>query len=148
MDTTYVMIKPDGVQRGMIGEIISRLEAKGLRLDAIKILTPDNEIAEKHYAVHKEKPFFRSLIGFITSGPVVAMAWSGKNAITVIRNLVGATNPAEAMPGSIRGDLAIDMGRNIIHASDGKDTAEYELNLWFPDGVNSWDMTKMIHLYE
>ena len=148
MDTTYVMIKPDGVQRGMIGEIISRLEAKGLRLDAIKILTPDNEIAEKHYAVHKEKPFFRSLIEFITSGPVVAMAWSGKNAITVIRNLVGATNPAEAMPGSIRGDLAIDMGRNIIHASDGKDTAEYELNLWFPDGVNSWDMTKMIHLYE
>lgn len=148
METTYVMIKPDGVQRSLIGEIIGRLEAKGLRLDALDFRTPDEKMAEQHYGVHSERPFFRKLVDFITSGPVVAMAWTGKNAISIVRTLVGGTNPAEAEPGTIRGDLAIDVGRNVIHASDGPETAEYELRLWFPDGVMTWTPTRADHIYE
>ena len=148
METTYVMIKPDGVQRGLVGEIISRLEAKGLRLDALDFRIPDKGIAEQHYGVHSERPFFGKLVEFITSGPVVAMAWTGKNAIGIVRTLVGGTNPAEASPGTIRGDLAIDVGRNVIHASDGTETAEFELGLWFPSGVVTWTPTRAAHIYE
>lgn len=148
METTYVMIKPDGVQRGLIGEIIGRLEAKGLRLDALDYRIPDKEIAEQHYGVHSERPFFRKLVEFITSGPVVAMAWTGKDAIGIVRTLVGGTNPAEANPGTMRGDLAIDVGRNVIHASDGTETAEFELGLWFPNGVVTWTPTRAAHIYE
>ncbi len=148
METTYVMIKPDGVQRGLVGEVIGRLEAKELRLDALHFRTPSEEMAKQHYGVHSERPFFSKLVNFITSGPVVAMAWTGKDAISVVRTLVGGTNPVEAKPGTIRGDLAIDVGRNVIHASDGPETAEYELGLWFPEGVVTWTQTRTNHIYE
>ena len=142
------MIKPDGVQRRLVGEVISRLEAKGLRLDALDFRIPNENLAGQHYAVHSERPFFAKLIDFITSGPVVAMAWTGKEAISIVRKLVGGTNPAEAELGTIRGDLAIDVGRNVIHASDGPETAEYELALWFPGGIVGWTPTSAEHIYE
>ena len=128
---TFVMVKPDGVERGVIGEVISRLERKGLKIVGMKMLKIGEELAKNHYAEHKEKPFFDSLVAYITSGPVVAMVVEGKEAIRVVRTLVGATNPVDASPGTIRGDFGMDLGRNIIHASDGKETAEYEINLWF-----------------
>uniref|UniRef100_A0A7J2TLX7 Nucleoside diphosphate kinase n=1 Tax=Archaeoglobus fulgidus TaxID=2234 RepID=A0A7J2TLX7_ARCFL len=133
MERTFVMIKPDGVQRGLIGEAISRLEKKGLKIVAIKMLKIPKEMAEKHYEEHRNKPFFNSLISYITSGPVVAMVVEGKNAVKVVRKLVGATNPAEAEPGTIRGDFGLDLGRNIIHASDSLASAEREIRLFFKD---------------
>jgi len=133
VERTFVMIKPDGVQRGLIGEAISRLEKKGLKIVAIKMLKIPKEMAEKHYEEHRNKPFFNSLISYITSGPVVAMVVEGKNAVKVVRKLVGATNPAEAEPGTIRGDFGLDLGRNIIHASDSLASAEREIRLFFKD---------------
>ena len=133
MQTTYIMIKPDGVQRGLVGEIINRFERKGLRMVGLRQLTPSMELAEAHYAVHSERPFYSGLIEFITSGPVVAMAWTGVDAISVARNIFGPTNGRKAAPGTIRGDWAMDIGHNIIHGSDGEDTAAFELGLWFPD---------------
>jgi nucleoside-diphosphate kinase len=127
------MVKPDGVQRGLVGEIISRLERKGLKIVAIKMLKIPMEMAEKHYEEHKNKPFFSSLISYITSGPVVAMVVEGKNAVKVVRKLVGATNPAEAEPGTIRGDFGLDLGRNVVHASDSITSAEREIRLFFKD---------------
>jgi nucleoside-diphosphate kinase len=127
------MVKPDGVQRGLVGEIISRLERKGLKIVAIKMLKIPMEMAEKHYEEHKNKPFFSSLISYITSGPVVAMVVEGKNAVKVVRKLVGATNPAEAEPGTIRGDFGLDLGRNVVHASDSIISAEREIRLFFKD---------------
>ena len=123
MQTTYIMIKPDGVQRGLVGEIITRFENKGLRLVGLRQLIPSTKVAEEHYAIHKDRPFYPGLIKFITSGPVVAMAWTGVEAITVARNIIGPTNGREALPGTIRGDLAMDIGHNIIHGSDGEETA-------------------------
>ncbi|MBI31627.1 MAG: nucleoside-diphosphate kinase, partial [Euryarchaeota archaeon] len=139
METTFVMVKPDGVQRGLVGEIINRFERKGLKLVGLRSLIPSEEIAEEHYAVHKERPFYSGLISFITSGPVVAMAWSGIDAISVARIIIGATNGREAIPGTIRGDFGMDIGFNLIHGSDGEDTASSELELWFPEGTMSWN---------
>ena len=119
MQTTYIMIKPDGVQRGLVGDIITRFENKGLRLVGLRQLIPSTKVAEEHYAIHKDRPFYPGLIKFITSGPVVAMAWTGVEAITVARNIIGPTNGREALPGTIRGDLAMYIGQNIINCSDG-----------------------------
>ena len=137
---TFVMIKPDGVQRGFIGEIISRFEKKGLKLVAMKLVSVSKDLAEKHYGVHKGKPFFEPTVKYITSSPVVAMVLEGFNAIEVVRNMMGKTNPAEATPGSIRGDYGQFIGRNIVHGSDGKDTAEFEINLWFkPEELSDYE---------
>ncbi len=138
-ETTFVMVKPDGVQRGLVGEIINRFERKGLKLVGLRSLIPPEELAEEHYAVHKERPFYNGLIGLITSGPVVAMAWSGIDAISVARIIIGATNGREAIPGTIRGDFGMDIGFNLIHGSDGEETAASELALWFPEGTMPWN---------
>ncbi|NCG00233.1 MAG: nucleoside-diphosphate kinase [Euryarchaeota archaeon] len=148
MDTTYVMVKPDGVQRGLIGEIIGRFERKGLKLVGLKSVVPSRETAETHYAVHAERPFYPGLINFVTSGPVVCMAWSGKDAISVARTLIGATDGREAAPGTIRGDFGMDMGYNMIHGSDAAETAEFELGLWFPEGLMDWEQTITSWVYE
>jgi len=142
------MIKPDGVQRGLVGEIISRFERKGLRLVGLKSIVPSKEIVETHYAVHKERPFYNGLIDFVTSGPVVAMAWKGIDAISVSRNIIGTTNGREADMGTIRGDYGMDVGYNLIHGSDGEDTAEFELDLWFPEGLNEWTPVRETWVYE
>ena len=148
METTFVMVKPDGVQRGLVGEIINRFERKGLKLVGLRSLIPSQEIAEEHYAVHKERPFYNGLISFITSGPVVAMAWSGIDAISVARIIIGATNGREALPGTIRGDFGMDIGFNLIHGSDGEETASSELALWFPEGTMSWNRDIDAWVYE
>jgi len=148
MQTTFVMVKPDGVQRGLVGEIIGRFEQKGLRLVGLRQLTPSLELAEAHYEVHSERPFYPGLIRFITSGPVVAMAWTGVDAISVARNIIGPTDGRKAVPGTIRGDYAMDIGHNIIHGSDAEETAEFELGLWFPDGVEDWTRLDESWVYE
>tara|TARA_Y100001933_G_C18548937_1_gene376490 strand:- start:11 stop:469 length:459 start_codon:yes stop_codon:yes gene_type:complete len=141
-ERTFIAIKPDGVQRGLIAEIISRFEKKGFKLVALKQLIPTKDLAQKHYGVHKDRPFFADLVNFISSGPVVAMVWEGKGVILNARKLIGATNPLEAEPGTIRGDLAIDIGRNIVHGSDGIDTANFEINLWFQsEEINEWEIS-------
>ena len=131
MEKSFVMVKPDGVQRALVGEIISRLEKKGLKLVALKLLQISPELGASHYAEHQNKPFYGELVNFITSGPVVAMVWQGLNAVTVIRTLMGKTNPAEAAPGTLRGDLALFMGNNVVHGSDSLPSAEREINLFF-----------------
>ncbi|KAD3336907.1 hypothetical protein E3N88_32426 [Mikania micrantha] len=138
MEQTFIMIKPDGVQRGLVGEIIGRFEKKGFSLKGLKLLTVDQAFAEKHYADLSSKPFFNGLVEYIISGPVVAMVWEGKNVVTTGRKIIGATNPAESAPGTIRGDFAIDIGRNVIHGSDAVESAKKEIGLWFPDGVANW----------
>ena len=148
METTYIMVKPDGVQRGLVGEIIGRFERKGLQLVALKQVIPSEEIARTHYAVHAERPFFPGLMKFITSGPVVCMAWQGKDAISVSRLLIGPTNAREAAPGTIRGDFGMDMGFNMIHGSDALETAKFELELWFPEGLNTWNQDSQNWVYE
>ena len=148
METTYIMIKPDGVQRGLVGEIIGRFERKGLKLVALKSVVPSKEIAETHYECHSERPFYPGLIKFVTSGPVVCMAWTGVDAIAVARTLIGATNGREAAPGTIRGDFGMDMGYNMIHGSDAAETAAFELNLWFPEGLMQWDNLMGTWVYE
>ena len=138
-ERTFIAIKPDGVQRGLISEIIGRFERKGFKLVGLKQLIPSRELAQKHYGVHKDRPFFGDLVEFISSGPVIAMVWEGEGVILNARKLIGATKPLEAEPGTIRGDLAIDIGRNIIHGSDGSETAAFEINLWFEDSeINEW----------
>ncbi len=131
MERSLVIIKPDGVQRGLIGTIISRLENRGLKIVAMKMIQMDEDLARRHYAVHEGKPFFESLIKFITSGPVVVMVVEGPNAIEIVRRTMGATNPAEASPGTIRADFALEIGRNLIHGSDSPEMAEKEVNLFF-----------------
>ena len=128
---TFFMIKPDGVQRNLVGEIISRVEAKGFSITKIKMMTISKELAEQHYGEHKDKPFFNDLVSFITSGPVVAMQVEGENVVNQIRNLMGATNPSESAPGSIRGDLATELEKNVVHGSDSDESAERELLLFF-----------------
>ena len=142
------MVKPDGVQRGLVGEIIARFERKGLRLVGLKSIVPSLELVEAHYAVHKERPFYDGLIQFVTSGPVVAMAWRGVDAIADCRNIIGATNGREADMGTIRGDFGMDMGYNLIHGSDGEEPATYELGLWFPEGLNEWTPDRETWVYE
>ncbi len=140
MERTLVIIKPDAVQRGLIGEIIARLERRSLRLVAMKFMSVSPEMAAKHYAVHQGKPFYNGLVKFITSSPVVVMAWEGPKAIAAVRQTVGATNPTNAAPGTIRADLAIDIQPNLIHASDGPETAAFELGLWFkPEEFVKWE---------
>ena len=131
MEKTLILVKPDGVQRGLIGEIISRLERRGLRLVAAKFQQISRSMAELHYAVHKGKPFFDGLIDYITSGPVMSMVWEGPNAIAAARQTMGATRPIDADPGSVRHDFALDVGRNLTHASDSGPTASEEIELWF-----------------
>ncbi|XP_076900878.1 nucleoside diphosphate kinase 3-like [Bidens hawaiensis] len=130
-ERTFIAIKPDGVQRGLISEIIARFERKGFKLVAIKLVTPTKSFAQKHYHDLKERPFFDGLCDFLSSGPVLAMAWEGEGVIKYGRKLIGATDPQKSEPGTIRGDLAVVVGRNIIHGSDGPETAKDEINLWF-----------------
>jgi nucleoside-diphosphate kinase len=131
IEHTYVMVKPDGVARGLVGEVISRLERKGLTLENLRMLTMSEELAGRHYAEHTDKPFFGELVEFITSGPVVAMEWSGEGAVAVARTLMGVTNPAEAAPGSIRGDFGLIITHNIVHGSDSVESARRELGIFF-----------------
>jgi len=131
VEHTYVMIKPDGVARGLVGEVISRLERKSLTLENMRMLTITEELAGRHYAEHTERPFFGDLVAFITSGPVVAMEWSGEGAVGVSRTLMGVTNPAEAAPGTIRGDFGLEITNNIVHGSDSVESAERELGIFF-----------------
>jgi nucleoside-diphosphate kinase len=128
---TFIMVKPDGVRRGLVGEVIGRFERKGLKLEKMQLLTIDEELAGRHYAEHTEKPFFGELVDFITSGPVVAMEWSGPQAVAVARTVMGPTNPAEAPPGTIRGDFGVIITKNLVHGSDSLASAERELGIFF-----------------
>ena len=149
MERTFIMIKPDGVQRNVVGEIVSRFETKGFTLVGMKLMQVSRELAEQHYGVHKERPFFGSLVEFIISAPVVAMVWEGDGVVASARKLIGATNPLTAEPGTIRGDLAVSSGRNIIHGSDAIETAQSEIALWFKEEeLVSWEPTTTPWLYE
>ncbi|QFT89404.1 Nucleoside diphosphate kinase [Bacillus sp. THAF10] len=131
MEKTFLMVKPDGVQRNLIGEIVSRFEKKGFQLVGAKLMQIPTELAEEHYGEHKERPFFGELVDFITSGPVFAMVWQGENVIATARQMMGATNPKDAAPGTIRGEYAVIVGKNIIHGSDSPESAEREIGLFF-----------------
>lgn len=131
VENTFIMVKPDGVARGLVGEVVSRFERKGLSLVKIRGLTITEELAKTHYAEHVDKPFFPDLLEFITSGPVVAMEWSGEEAISVGRSIMGATNPRDAAPGTIRGDFGLEVTQNLVHGSDGPESARRELELFF-----------------
>lgn len=149
MERTFIAIKPDGVQRAIVGEIIRRFETKGFTLVGLKLLQVSRELAEQHYDVHKERPFFAGLVDFITSGPVVAMVWEGDGVIASARKLIGATNPLTAEPGTIRGDFGVSIGRNLIHGSDAPETAAREIQLWFKEEeLASWQPTITPWLYE
>lgn len=134
-ERSLVLVKPDAVQRQLVGRVISRLEEKGLKMVGLKLVAVSRDLAERHYAVHRERPFFAGLVSFITSSPLVALAVEGPDAIGVVRSLVGATRPTEAAPGTIRGDFGLEVSQNLIHASDGPETATAELGLWFPEGL-------------
>ena len=139
MERTLVIVKPDGVQRGLIGEIIARLERRGLKLVGLKFMQITPELARRHYAVHQGKPFYEPLVAYITSSPVTVMVWEGKQAIEVVRKTMGATNPVNAEPGTIRADLGVEIGRNLVHGSDGPETAAFEVALFFRDDeLVSW----------
>ena len=133
MDRTLILVKPDAFARNLTGEIIARFERKGLRIAALRLLTVDRQLAEQHYAEHEGKPFFEELVTFITSGPLVAMVLEGHEAVVAARQVIGATNPLEAAPGSIRGDFALEIGQNLVHGSDSPESAEREVKLFFPD---------------
>lgn len=139
-EISYVMVKPDGVQRALVGEIISRFERKGFTLKGLRMFVPSKELAEEHYKDLSSKPFFKDLVSYITSGPVVAMVWEGEGVVASARKLIGATNPLNAEPGTIRGDLAVQTGRNVVHGSDSPDNGERETGLWFggDDAVVNW----------
>ena len=140
MERSLVLVKPDAVQRGLIGEVILRLERRGLRLVAAKFIAVGDELAKTHYAIHQGKTFYDGLIHYITSAPVMAMVWEGPNAINAIRQTMGATRPTDAAPGSIRHDFALEIGRNLTHASDTIENGEKEVSLWFsPDELVTWD---------
>jgi nucleoside-diphosphate kinase len=139
MEQTLILVKPDGVQRGLVGEIIGRFERRGLQLVAMKLIQMSPELAAEHYGVHQGKPFYEGLVSYITSGPIVAMVWQGKSAVAAARATMGATNPVNAPPGTIRGDLAIEIGRNLVHGSDSPENAEKEVSLFFrPEEVVAW----------
>ncbi len=149
MERTFIMIKPDGVQRHLTGEIIHRFERKGFTLVGLKMMQVSRELAETHYGVHKERPFFKGLVDFITSAPVIAMVWEGENVVSAARNLIGATNPTTADPGSIRGDFGVSIGRNLIHGSDAIETAQTEVALWFDEKeLTNWSPVREPWLYE
>ena len=139
MQRTLILIKPDGVQRVLIGPIVERFERRGLKLVGMKFMQMSRELAERHYAIHQGKPFYDSLVNYITSGPIVAMAWEGKEAIAVARSTVGATNPVAAAPGTIRGDFGVEIGRNLVHGSDSPENGEQEVALFFnPAELVEW----------
>ena len=147
--TTLVLIKPDGVQRGLIGEIINRLERRGLKLVGMKFLQIDQEQASRHYEAHVDKPFFQNLVQFITSSPVVALAIQGNNSIEVVRNTMGATDPKNADPGTMRGDMGLDIGRNLVHGSDSPEAASRELSLFFgEDEIIKWNRSTEEWIHE
>ena len=149
MERTFIMIKPDGVQRHLTGEIIHRFESKGFTLVGLKMMKVSRDLAEKHYAVHRERPFFNNLIEFITSAPVIAMVWEGESVVAAARNIIGATNPTTAAPGSIRGDFGVSIGRNLIHGSDAIETAQTEVALWFTEEeLINWEPVRKSWLYE
>ncbi len=149
MERTYLMVKPDGVQRGLVGKIIARFERKGLKIVGLKMIRLDRALADKHYAEHVGKPFFAGLVNFITSGPVVCMVVAGKDAVAISREMMGVTNPAKANPGSIRGAFGIDIGRNIIHGSDSPASAEREIALYFtPQELVEYDRAIDTWIYE
>ena len=148
METTLVFCKPDAVQRGLVGEIVGRFERKGLQLVGVKMMTVPADLAKTHYAEHEGKPFYDGLIAFVTSSPVVVMAIRGVNAIAVCRKLIGATNGQKAEPGTIRGDFGMSGGYNMIHGSDGPESAERELKLWFPEGVADYQRTADTWVYD
>lgn len=140
MERTLVLVKPDGVQRGLVGEVTTRLERRGLRLIGAKFMHVSQELAETHYAIHKGKPFYEGLISYITSAPVMAMVWEGPSAVAAVRQTMGATQPVEAAPGSIRHDFALEVGRNLTHASDSIENGVAEVNLWFSENeLVSWE---------
>jgi nucleoside-diphosphate kinase len=150
-ERTFVMVKPDGVQRGLIGEIVSRLEDRGLQLVGAKFVQIDEELAHEHYAEHEGKPFFEGLVEFITSGPVFTMVWRGQDATRQVRRMMGETDPAEAAPGTIRGDLGLDLGHNVIHGSDHEDPGanEREIDLFFDeDELVDWEKDDASWVYE
>jgi len=136
MERTFVMIKPDGVRRRLVGEIIRRFEARGFGIVALKMLVPPRDLAEKHYEVHKGKPFYESVVEFITSGPVVAVVLEADDAVRLVRNMMGALSPSEALSGTIRGDFTTDIQQNLIHGADSVETARAEIALWFPDLIS------------
>ncbi|CDN14072.1 MAG: nucleoside-diphosphate kinase [Richelia sp.] len=149
MERTFLAIKPDGVQRGLVGEIIRRLETKGFTLVGLKLMSVSKELAESHYDVHRERPFFDSLVKFITSAPIVAMVWEGDGVVASARKIIGATNPLTSDPGTIRGDFGVSIGRNIIHGSDAVETAKREVALWFKDEeLVNWQPQMTTWLYE
>ncbi|MBI5975357.1 nucleoside-diphosphate kinase [Staphylococcus canis] len=149
MERTFVMIKPDAVQRKLIGNIVQRIEQKGLKLVGAKLMTVPTSLAETHYSEHKDKPFYQSLISFITSAPVFAMVVEGEDAVAVSRHIIGSTNPSEATPGSIRGDLGLTVGRNVVHGSDSVESAKREISLWFnEEELSSYQAPDETWLYE
>eukprot|EP00537_Pseudo-nitzschia_pungens_P008607 CAMPEP_0172356192 /NCGR_PEP_ID=MMETSP1060-20121228/553_1 /TAXON_ID=37318 /ORGANISM="Pseudo-nitzschia pungens, Strain cf. cingulata" /LENGTH=222 /DNA_ID=CAMNT_0013076169 /DNA_START=29 /DNA_END=697 /DNA_ORIENTATION=+ len=147
-ERTFIAVKPDGVQRGLIGDIIARFEKRGYKLVGLKMVWPTLKMAEDHYADLSKKPFYAGLTKFFSSGPIVCMCWEGKDAIKQGRQMLGETQPLASKPGSIRGDYSIDLGRNICHGSDSPEGAEHELKMWFPEGVNNWAKTVDTHVYE
>jgi len=149
VEKSFVIVKPDGVQRGLIGEVVARLERRGLQLVGAKFMQVSIDLAETHYGIHKGKPFYESLIKYITSAPVMAMVWEGNNAVSAVRQTMGSTNPLEATPGSIRHDFGLDIGRNITHASDSPENGEKETALWFnPEELVEWKSVSEIWINE
>jgi nucleoside-diphosphate kinase len=149
LERTFLAIKPDGVQRKLIGDIIKRFETKGFTLVGLKFMSVSRELAEQHYDVHKERPFFSGLVEFITSGPIIAMVWEGDGVVAAARKVIGATNPLTAEPGTIRGDFGVSIGRNLIHGSDAIETAQREIALWFKDEeLVNWQPTLTAWTYE
>ena len=139
-ERTLVLVKPDGVQRGLAGEVITRLERRGLKLVGMKLMQASDELARQHYGEHVDRPFFGGLVSFITSSPIVAMVWEANNAVDIVRNTMGQTNPVSSAAGTIRGDLGIDIGRNLVHGSDSPESAEREVNLFFrPEEILSYE---------
>ena len=148
MERTLILLKPDAVQRGLCGKLVSRFEEKGLKIVAMKFMKITPELAAKHYEAHKERPFYPGLVKFMTSSPVVALCLEGNNAIKVCRNLMGATNSAEAAPGTMRGDFGMSRSSNLVHGSDSPEAAQRELSLFFPEGIVSWDASSFHWAYD
>ena len=147
-EQTYIMVKPDGVVRGLVGEIIKRFESRGYQLIALQLIHPTKELLEEHYGDLKTKPFFPKLVSYMLSGPVVGMVWAGKDVVKTGRKMLGETNPLASAPGTIRGDFCIDVGKNICHGSDSVESAQKEIGLWFPQGIKQWDRTTDSLIYE
>ena len=149
MERTLVLVKPDGVQRGLVGEVISRLERRGIKLVAMKLMQVDDALARRHYGEHVDRPFFQGLVDFISSSPVVAMVWEADNSVGLVRNTMGATNPADSAPGTLRADLAVNIGRNLVHGSDSPESAEREIGLFFrPEEILSYSRNNDIWITE